>query len=118
MTLAENGGTGIFTVVLDTAPIGDIVLTPSSITGHVTTSPASLTFTSGSWNVPQTVTVTGVDDFSDTLFDDTGSIVVSVNTGLSNVYWSGALSRSLLVTATDDDIASYILSATGVAATE
>jgi hypothetical protein len=118
MTLAENGGTGIFTVVLDTAPIGNIVLTPSSITGHVTTSPASLTFTSGSWNVPQTVTVTGVDDFSDTLLDDTGSVLISVNTGSSNIYWSGAVSRSLIVTATDDDTAGYILSTTGVTATE
>jgi S-layer homology domain len=118
MTLWENGGTGIFTVVLDTAPIGDVVLTPSSNTGHVTTSPSSLTFTPLNWNTPQNVTITGVDDFSDTLLDDTGSVIVSVNTGSSNIYWSGAVSRSLIVTATDDDTAGYMLSTTGVTATE
>jgi hypothetical protein len=30
--------------------------------GEVTVSPATLTFTPGTWDVPQTVTVTGADD--------------------------------------------------------
>jgi hypothetical protein len=59
----ESGGTATFTVVLTTAPTGDVTLgLSSSDLTEGTVSPASLTFTSGNWNVPQTVTVTGVGD--------------------------------------------------------
>lgn len=69
----EAGGTATFTVVLDTPPVStaadgepanDSVTIPleSTLTTEGTVSPASLVFTAANWNVPQTVTVTGVDD--------------------------------------------------------
>lgn len=61
----ESGGAASFTVVLNTQPTGDVNLTlTSSNTAEGTVLPPNLTFTNamGSWNVPQTVTVTGVDD--------------------------------------------------------
>ena len=56
-----EGGTAIYDVVLDTAPTGDVEITPtSSATANATVSPATLTFTSTNWNQAQQVKVTGV----------------------------------------------------------
>ncbi|MBQ9396477.1 MAG: hypothetical protein IJU23_13315 [Proteobacteria bacterium] len=53
-----------FTVVLSSKPSADVVLTleESSKGKECTLSPTTLTFTPDNWNVPQTVTATGVDD--------------------------------------------------------
>jgi len=50
-------------VVLTAQPTADVTigLSSSDIT-EGTVAPASVTFTPVTWNVPQTVTVTGVDD--------------------------------------------------------
>lgn len=59
----EEGGTAQFTIVLGTAPTASVTIPLSSsdpTEGIV--SPSSVTFTTGNWNVPQIVTVTGVDD--------------------------------------------------------
>ena len=59
----EDRTAATFTVSLTAAPHADVTLSlSSSDTGEGTVSPTSLTFTSGNWNVDQTVTVTGVDD--------------------------------------------------------
>ncbi len=60
----EAGGTATFTVVLNSEPEGDVVITSASndTTEGVVTSGASLTFNSATWDTPQTVTVTGQDD--------------------------------------------------------
>ena len=59
----EAGDTAAFTVRLDRAPSGNVVLdVTSSDTGEGTVAPARLTFTPSDWNTAQTVTLTGVDD--------------------------------------------------------
>ena len=59
----EAGDTATFTVKLDRAPSGNVVLdVTSSDTGEGTVAPARLTFTPSDWNAAQTVTLTGVDD--------------------------------------------------------
>ncbi len=56
-----EGATATYDVVLDTAPTGNVVITPtSSATAKATVSPATLTFTSSNWNQAQQVTVNGV----------------------------------------------------------
>jgi hypothetical protein len=73
----EAGGTASFSVVLKSEPTADVVIPVASTDPtEGTLSAASLTFTASDWNVPQTVTVTGLDD----LVDD-GDIVYSVVTG-------------------------------------
>lgn len=65
--VAENGGfweelaSDTYTVVLNTQPTGDVVITvnPDS---QVSVSPPTLTFTPLNWSVRQTVTVQAVDD--------------------------------------------------------
>ena len=59
----EAGRTDSFTVVLTSEPTAAVTIAVSSSdTGEAAVSPSSLTFTSGNWRTPQTVTVTGVDD--------------------------------------------------------
>ena len=61
--VTEGGASDSYTVVLNTQPSASvtIALTPDA---QVAVSPASLTFTTGNWNVAQTVTVTAVDDLA------------------------------------------------------
>src|SRR5262249_28925687 len=63
LVTTESGGQASFTVVLKSEPTADVVIPiASSNPAERTASAASLTFTAASWSVPQTVTVTGVDD--------------------------------------------------------
>ena len=58
-----EGGTQTYTVALTAQP-GDTVTVEltSGDPGAMEVSPELLTFTTASWNSPQTVTVTGIDD--------------------------------------------------------
>lgn len=61
----ESGGTTNFTVTINGYPkmTNNVVINVSSSdTAEGTISPPTLTFTPADWNVPQTVTITGVDD--------------------------------------------------------
>ena len=61
----ENGGQTTLLVVLNTAPVANVVLTlDSSDTGEGVPSPTTVTFTPDNYNAPQIVTVTGVNDDS------------------------------------------------------
>jgi uncharacterized delta-60 repeat protein len=60
---SENGDTASFDVVLKDPPTADVVITlslPDITEGSLSTT--TLTFTSGNWDTPQTVTVIGLDD--------------------------------------------------------
>lgn len=60
----EDGETDTFTVVLDEEPTAEVLvgLTISQNADEVTLSEIQLSFTTSNWNIPQTVTVTGIDD--------------------------------------------------------
>src|SRR5206468_848310 len=63
LVTTEAGGAASFTVRLTSQPTADVVIpVASSNPAEGAVSAASLTFTAADWNVPQTVTVTGVDD--------------------------------------------------------
>jgi hypothetical protein len=59
--VTEGGATDTYTVVLNSAPTGDVTITLNSGT-QLSTNVPTLTFTAGNWNVAQTVTVTAVND--------------------------------------------------------
>ncbi|MDH5759259.1 MAG: Ig-like domain-containing protein, partial [Gemmatimonadota bacterium] len=107
----EAGGSDGFTVVLDRAPTSNVVFSVvSSDTGEATVTPGTLTFGVGNWNVPQAVTVTGVDDF---LLDgpQITAVVLSVNAG-SAAAFSALAPDTVSVTTTDDDVAGFVLADT------
>jgi hypothetical protein len=63
LVVSEFGDTDTATIRLTIAPTAPVTvaITSSDLT-EGTVSPATLTFTTANWNVPQTITVTGVDD--------------------------------------------------------
>ncbi|MGD5468149.1 hypothetical protein QUS59_23005, partial [Xanthomonas citri pv. citri] len=59
----EAGGQASYTVVLNSQPLANVVVSlTSSAPSEGTVTPLALTFTPQNWNVAQTVTVKGVDD--------------------------------------------------------
>ena len=58
--VAEGGPTDTYDVVLDKAPVSTVTITVSA-DSQATTSAATLTFTTGNWSSPQTITVTAID---------------------------------------------------------
>ncbi len=104
LTTSESGKTTSFTVSLTGQPTANVTLplaTLDATEGSV--SPASLIFTNANWNVPQTVTVTGVDD----PLDD-GDIAYTIQLGVavsSDSHFNGVNPSDVVVTNTDDDAA-------------
>ena len=70
LTVTEEDTTGdTYTVVLDSEPTSSVTVEVGGTSGtDVTAAPASLTFTTTTWDTAQTVTVKGVDD-ADTVND-------------------------------------------------
>ena len=62
----------------------------------------TLTFTSGSWNVPQSVTVTGVDDTIDDGDQDT-TVTIAVDDDNSDNAFDGLADQTVTATTTDND---------------
>ncbi|MBK8173660.1 MAG: integrin [Sandaracinaceae bacterium] len=108
----------MFTIVLTSAPTSDVSvsLTSSDLT-EGTVFPASVTFTTMNWSTPQTVTVTGVDDF---VAD--GSTAYSITTGnatSADPTYNGLGVADVSVTNTDDDVIGVTVSPTsGLVTTE
>ena len=99
LTVTEEDATGgSYTVVLDSLPTADVVVT---IAGHsgtdVTPNPTTLTFATSNWNTAQTVTVTAGDDAD--LVTDTVTLTHSASGG----DYSDIMIASVTVTVTDND---------------
>ena len=101
-TTTEAGGAATFTVVLASQPTADVsVALSSGDTSEGTVAPAALTFTAATWNVAQTVTVTGVNDaVADG--DQTYAIVTAAATS-SDAAYNGFNATDVSVRNTDDD---------------
>ena len=100
----ENGTTDTFTVVLNSQPNSNVVIDVSS--GDATegsVDKSTLTFSTGNWNVAQTVTVTGLDDG---LRDGNPSynVTLSINAALTDDTFDGAANQIVSVTNFDNEI--------------
>ena len=106
LTTNEIGSSDSFTVKLRSQPTANVVIPlSSSDTSEATVAPTSLTFTTGNWNTPQTVTATGVDDDID---DGTVSysIVLGTVTSLDSDY-GGENPSDVTATNLDNDTAGF-----------
>jgi hypothetical protein len=95
-----------FSVVLNTKPAANVTISPitSGDLTEVTVSPASITFDTGNWNIPQFVTVTGVDD--GVLYDDYQVATVSLGTAASaDTNYNGMNAGAVSVYNLDDEVA-------------
>ena len=116
LTIAENGGTDTFTVVLHTQPATDVVINiTSDVTSQATVDVAQLTFTSANWNVAQIVVVSGVDD--NTIANDTAIITMAINAGSDGTYTALA-DQTVAITLTDDEVAGFTVSKTSLTLAE
>ena len=77
----DEGGTGTYTVALNTQPTADVTVTVNDPTDNtdVTASPASLTFSTTDWATAQTVTVSAAED--DDPMEDTATVTHAVAAG-------------------------------------
>jgi gliding motility-associated-like protein len=117
LTVAENGGTSNFAVVLDAQPTTDVVFDiTSNATGEATVSEAQLIFASTNWDTPQTITVTGINDDMDS--DDSATITVTVNDAGSDDTFDALADQTVVITLTDDDDAGFTQSETAVTIAE
>ena len=111
--VGETGTTDTFSVVLTLQPTANVVLNVvSADTSEVTINPGALTFTSANWNIPQTVTVTGVDDIT-VDGSQTTSVIVSVNAAISDDFFDVAPAQTVTVTTADNDVAGFTITASG-----
>ena len=97
--VTEGGATDTYTVALGAQPTANVVVTVTS-GGEVSVSPTQLTFTPTNWNLPQTVTITAVDDLDDeiTEFAEITHVLAS-----ADPKYNGAAAPSVFVEVTDND---------------
>ena len=103
LVTTEAGETDEFTVVLDTPPASNVSITiESSDATEGTIDKTVLNFDNSNWNIPQTVTITGVDDT-----DEDGDISYLVITGAASsvdLNYHGIIPGDVSVVNIDDDI--------------
>ena len=106
LTVAENAS-GTYTVALTSEPTANVMVTVAGASGEVTfdtnpdmagTQTTPLTFTAGTWDTPQTVTVLAADDA------DTANDSVTLSHSASGGGYN-SVTGNLAVTVTDDDAA-------------
>ena len=103
LTVTEQDSTGDgYTVVLDTEPTADVVVTVAGHVGtDVTANPTALTFTMSNWDTAQTVTVTADNDADTT--DD--SVTLTHSAASADSGYSGIAIAGVAVTVNDNDTA-------------
>lgn len=101
-TATHESGTDLFHVVLDTRPVGSVVIDLATTDPAVATlDQTRLTFTPANWDTPQRVAFRGVDNF-ETDTDRSVGVVLSVVDGLSDATYAG-LGQAFTATVLDDE---------------
>jgi hypothetical protein len=100
---SEAGDQATFTIHLTSQPTDDVIVgVSSSDPAEGTVWPATLVFTAADWNVPQTVTVTGVDDQVRDGDQVYAIVVAPVTSG--DAFYHGLPVPNVGVTNLDDDL--------------
>lgn len=115
---SETGETGTIAYVLQTRPMQDVYIRNfvSNDTTEATVAAVELVFTPNNWDVPQTVTITGVDDFS----VDESTFQISADVTISNdPAYLGKPVPIITGTNVDDDVAGFtVINLSGLTTTE
>ncbi len=94
-----EGGSADFNVSLMVLPTGDVTISIAEfINSDLDLSRSSLTFSTNNYNIPQSVTVTSLDD-TDAIDDDTESITLTASDGGYD-----GVTQDLVVSVSDDEI--------------
>jgi trimeric autotransporter adhesin len=102
LTTTEAGTVSQFTVVLNAPPSADVTITLSvSDASEASLSTSTLVFTAANWNIPQLVTVTGLDDsFID---GNVAYSVITSNVVSTDLAYSGMVVADVALTNFDND---------------
>lgn len=97
--VTEGGADDNYTVMLNSQPANDVVIT---ITGdsQLNITPSTLTFTTFNWNLPQTVTVSAVDDGA---IEGGHSATIAHGSSSSDVNYNGVTIDSITAQIIDND---------------
>jgi hypothetical protein len=98
-SVTETGTTDSYTIVLDILPTANVNISLAH-NSQITTSPNSLTFTTGNWNVPQTVDVLAVDD---TVVEGNHISTITHTATSSDSGYDGISISSVIVNIIDND---------------
>ncbi|MDD9818103.1 MAG: hypothetical protein OXU61_08235, partial [Gammaproteobacteria bacterium] len=104
LSIEEGSDTPTYTVVLDSEPSGEVMVTPVSDAQAVATVSGALTFSASNWDTRQTVTVTGVEDAN--AVADTATVSHQV----AGADYAGVQAGEVVVTVSDNDTATVVLS--------
>jgi len=118
LSVTEAGDTATFTVVLVSQPTSDVSIgLTSSDTTEGTVSPASLTFTMANWNIPQPVTITGIDDALDD--GNVDFTIITADATSDDPNYNGINASDVTVTNIDNDAARItVIPTSGLSVTE
>ena len=110
----EEGASTTYTVLLETAPVGDVTVTIGGITDtDLSVDSNTLTFTDQDWGTPQTVTVTAGQD--DDAIDEPVVMITHTVSSTDDSAYDGLITAGVAVTVTDDDTAGVTVSPTAIA---
>ena len=106
----DEGGSGTYTVVLDTEPTGAVTVTPVRLSGDTDVSalPGTLSFTMDDWKMAQTVTVSARQD------TDAANDAAVIIHRVSGADYNGVSEALMNVTVDDDDTRAVTLSETAL----
>ncbi len=105
LNLTENGANGTFNVSLGTQPPGNVTISVTNPQpGRANVTPTLLTFTTGNFSTPQTVTVDPIDN---DLADGNVSFVVDLGTATN---YQNTEPDDVTVNITDNETASIVVS--------
>jgi hypothetical protein len=100
-TVTEGTTTDSYTIVLASQPSANVTLTPNPSTpNQITASPATITFTPANWNLPQTITLTAVDD---TTFESNLNLTITHGITTIDPRYAILSASDISVTVTDND---------------
>eukprot|EP01065_Artemidia_motanka_P053236 TRINITY_DN982_c0_g1_i1.p1 TRINITY_DN982_c0_g1~~TRINITY_DN982_c0_g1_i1.p1 ORF type:complete len:5664 (+),score=1505.27 TRINITY_DN982_c0_g1_i1:1270-16992(+) len=103
LVTSESGGTATFTVTLVSQPSSTVTVTfTSNKRSEAQLSASTLVFNPATWSVPQTVTVTGVDDFVDD--GDQVYLIESATSVSADTNYHGLKFDDVSGTNTDNDL--------------
>ncbi|MEQ1856709.1 MAG: Calx-beta domain-containing protein [Longimicrobiales bacterium] len=115
-TVGEAFGAGSLdslSVVLTAEPVSNVVLdVTSGDTGEVSVLTGTVTFTTGNWDTPQTISLASANDDVDD-GNQVTTVTIAVNDALSDNSWDPLVDKTVSVTTIDDDIAGFDGSPTG-----
>ena len=112
---SESGSSAGFAVVLDSQPTADVSVIVSGLDAtEGRLSANSVIFTASNWNVPQTITVTGVDDF---VVDGDIRYTLQLTASSADSSYAGR-SASVVITNQDNDKAGFTLAGSNLITSE